>query len=220
MNKNDFQMILIAAFCIVIILFLFIGRNCSGAEPHGRSLRRLTENEAILHLVTPRAQYRPRLPYSSKKIEAYKDTVYRTKLVEAFRSAAKAFDVPTNLLIAMSYRETVFRPKLVGPGGERGILQVMPYVAKRKACKAHCGDLQSPEGGALCGACWLAKGRDHCGGLVGGINSYVSGRCNPTSVSAQRATQNRLWVWKYLNELTGTIEEVPKAKFAKIGERK
>jgi hypothetical protein len=141
------------------------------------------------------------LPYYSKRIKAYKDEVYRTKLVEAFQAAADEFGLPVNLLIALSYRETVFRPDLTGPAGERGVLQVMPWVVKRG--KQYCRGVDTLEGGARCGAWWFSRGLKRCGDLKLAINAYVSGKCVPTHPNAIKATRNRVWLWNYLNELTG-----------------
>lgn len=201
MNQNDTQMVLVAALCIVVIFIMFVANECHGVEPMEKGVTRLTKAEAIRHLVEPREKYRPRLPYFSKRIKAYKDEVYRTKLAEAFQVAADTFGLPVNLMIALSYRETVFRTGLVGPGGERGILQVMPWVVKRG--KKYCEDVDTIEGGALCGAWWFSRGLDRCGDVTLAINAYVSGKCVPTHPNAIKATKNRVWLWQYLNGLTG-----------------
>jgi len=207
-RNNSGKMLIVTAIGFVIILILAVAWQCKAAEPMGRS-------DAILDLVTPRTSYRGRLPYNGKYLKAYKDAVYRSKLVVAFENAAEKFEVPTNLLIAMTYRETVFRTGLLGPAGEQGILQVGKDA--RRGCRRYCKDLDTVEGGVFCGACWLARGRDWCqGDIIKGINAYVSGRCNPRTISAQRATQNRVWIWGYLNELTGGAR-VPTPRFKQIG---
>jgi len=180
---------------VISVTILLISGSAKTAEPMGR-------DEAILELVKPKAKYKPYIPYGSKRLKAFRDPVYRSELVEAFEAAANEFDLPANLLIAMSYRETVYRPDLEGPAGERGIMQVGSRAIKR--CSKYCGDLETIQGGALCGACWLDRGRKACGGdIVGALFSYVSGGCSSQNKNAIYAVQNRLWLWNYLNELTG-----------------
>lgn len=180
---------------VILVLVTFTAAShLDAAEP-------VDLETAILKLVAPRAKYKALLPYSSKRIEAYKSEAYRAELVAAFRLAADTFDLPVNLLIALGYRETVLRTNLVGPGGERGILQVMPKAIKK--CKIYCGDVDSPSGGALCGACVFARGVKHCDDIPGAISLYVSGRCVPMAKRTKYAVRNRLWLWGYLNELTG-----------------
>ena len=167
-----------------------------------KGIQPLTRQEAIRYLVAPRKEYRPRLPYSSKRIEAYKNDVYRTKLVAAFEKASAEFNLPVSLLMAIGYRETVFRADEVGPGGELGIMQVMPWVTKRKKGRKYCTNVLTIEGGIMCGSWWLARARDRCGSLELGVNAYVSGKCNPTHPNAVKATRNRLWLWRHLDKLT------------------
>jgi hypothetical protein len=202
MNHEDKQMILIAACCIIIILVMFVGRQCQAAEPVEKGISRITRAEAIRHLVEPKVKYKYRLPYYSKRIKAYKDEVYRTELVIAFERAAETFDLPVNLLIAIGYRETVFRENEVGPSGELGIMQVMPWVTKRRRGREHCSNVQTTEGGIMCGSWWLARARDRCGSVEAAVNAYVSGKCHPTHPRAREAASNRLWLWRYLDKLT------------------
>ena len=163
----------------------------------------LTREKAILNIITPQKKAVSKLPYTSKRIKAYRDPEYRKKLVAAFELAGRVFGLSPNLLIALGYRETVFRPELTGGKGERGILQTMPRVSKTKACKRYCVDLDTPEGGALCGACWFKRGLISCGDYRGAISAYVSGRCDPVSRKVKLAVNNRMWLWAHLNELTG-----------------
>lgn len=164
------------------------------AEPLGRE-------EAILELVTPRMKHRPRLPYSGKFLRAYKSDEYRGRLVKAFEAAGEKFDIPPNLLIAMAYRETVFRPELIGSRNEMGIIQTGNQA--RYVCRKHCHGIDTPEGGAMCGACWLDRARKRCKDLVGALYSYACGRCFSNDKNVLKAVQNRIWLWNYLNELTG-----------------
>lgn len=203
MNPNDRQMIAVALFCAIVILLLSIATRGAASEPASRAPRRLTRAEAIRHLVAPRVKYRYRLPYYSKRIKAYRDELYRRELVEAFEVASSRFDVPANLLMALAYRESVFRPDGVGPRGELGVMQVMPFVTKRRKGREYCEDVSTPEGGIMCGSWWFARGARRCDTLKGAIGAYVSGRCNPTHPRAREAVANRLWLWRYLNELTG-----------------
>jgi hypothetical protein len=130
---------------------------------------------------------------------ALTDPKYRMELAIAFREAGELFGIPKELLAAMAYRETVFRPGEVGRAGELGLLQVGKLGRRSKACRDYCGEVTTIKGGALCGACWLADGRRMCGSLERGLNAYVSGRCKP-SVRAGRVAQIRIKLWRKLEE--------------------
>jgi hypothetical protein len=129
---------------------------------------------------------------------ALHDEQYRLELAIAFREAGELFGIPAELLTAMAYRETVFRPGEVGKAGELGILQVGKQG--RRVCREHCAVFPTVKGGALCGACWLNEGRKMCGSLERGLNAYVSGKCKP-SVRAGRVAQIRIKLWRKLEEM-------------------
>lgn len=191
---NQFQWILFC-FLILALLVFAIANECFANETMSRE-------SAILEIVTPRKTRVSKLPYSSKRIQAYRNQIYRERLVKAFEAASLEFGLPVNLLIAIAYRETVFRYHAEGDGGERGIMQVKPFVVKR--CKQYCRDNDTPEGGIWCGSCWFAKGVKSCDGdLEAGLSAYVSGRCKPMSRKVKMAVHNRVWLWKYLDKLTG-----------------
>lgn len=201
MKNDDRQMIVVALFFMIVIMLVFVAQRCVANKPIEKGVTRITRAEAIRHLVAPKVKYRYRLPYYSKRIKAYRDELYRKKLVAAFEAAAAEFGLPVNLLLAIGYRETVMRTDQIGPKGELGIMQVMPFVVKRG--KKYCSKVNTIAGGIMCGSWWLARGRDHCGDLEGAIGAYVSGRCNPTHPRAREAAANRLWIWRYLDGLTG-----------------
>ena len=139
-------------------------------------------------------------PYHSMKLRVYRDQEYAEELVAAFEYASILFDVPRNLLMAMAYRETVFRPHLVGPAGERGILQTGKQAMR--SCSEWCGGVETPGGGALCGACWLKKAKNWCGSYKGAIFAYVSGKCSHNKINVRRAVENRLLLWEILDDMT------------------
>ena len=204
MNPNDRQTLLVAVMCMLMILCMFIARECKSAEPMEKGISRLTRAEAIRHLVEPKTKYKYRLPYYSKRIKAYKDEVYRTKLVAAFEAAAAEFNLPVNLLIAIAYRETVLQTDQTGPAGALGLMQVMPFVTKRKKGRPYCRNVHTIEGGIMCGTWWLSRAHNRCGSVERAVNAYVSGKCDPVHPRAREAAANRLWIWRYLDKLTET----------------
>lgn len=128
---------------------------------------------------------------------AMTDADYRLKLARALRVAAERFQLPMLLLSTIAYRETVFRPLEVGDIGRSiGIMQV--GIQGRYKCREHCKQIKTVDGGTMCGACWLDKGRQWCGSLRGGLMAYVSGACTAKSVAAQRTYNARVLLWDQL----------------------
>jgi len=128
---------------------------------------------------------------------AMTDLHYRLRLARAARVAADRFDVPVLLLLTIGYRETVFRPLEVGDVGRSlGIMQV--GIMGRRKCKEFCKEIKTVEGGTMCGACWLDKGRQWCGSLHGGLMAYVSGKCKAKTPAAHRTFNSRLLLWNQL----------------------
>lgn len=153
--------------------------------------------EAIKYTVTPNKDTNI-FPYSGGK--AFKNAKYRLELSEAFTEASLHFDLPIGLLIAMGYRESVFRSHLTGPNGELGIMQVGKYGRKR--CKAHCTEVDTVNGGILCGACWLDMGRAWCrGDLIKGLYAYVAGKCESEASLTTRVVTKRLKLWASLAKI-------------------
>lgn len=153
--------------------------------------------EAIKYTVTP--NHRINLfPYSGTK--AFKDKSYRLELFEAFKKASSHFDLPIGILITIGYRESVFRPHLIGSNNELGIMQVGEYG--RRKCKEYCSEVDTVEGGIMCGACWLDMGRQTCkGDLIKGIRAYISGKCKSNAALTKRVLKQRLQIWTILAKI-------------------
>jgi hypothetical protein len=153
--------------------------------------------DAIKYTVTPNKQTNL-FPYSGTR--AFKDESYRLELAEAFKKAASYFDLPIGILIAIGYRESIFRPGLTGPNDEKGIMQVGKYG--RKKCKEYCFEIDTINGGIMCGACWLDMGRQWCkGDLIKGLRAYLSGKCESTAVLTSRVLRQRLKIWTILAKI-------------------
>jgi hypothetical protein len=150
--------------------------------------------EAIKYTVTPNHKINL-FPYSGGK--AYKDLQYRLELSEAFKKASLHFDLPIGILITIGYRESVFRPHLKGSRGELGIMQVGKQGQHK--CKKYCSEVDTVDGGIMCGACWLDMGRKWCkGDLIKGIRAYISGKCVSNAPLTKRVLNQRLEIWTTL----------------------
>ena len=150
--------------------------------------------EAIKYTVTPNHKINL-FPYSGGK--AFKDPRYRLELSEAFEKASLHFDLPIGILITIGYRESVFRPHLKGSRGELGIMQVGKQGQRK--CKEYCSEVDTVDGGIMCGACWLNVGRTWCkGDLIKGIRAYLSGKCVSNAPLTKRVLNQRLEIWTIL----------------------
>lgn len=158
--------------------------------------------DTIHWLVTPPDRFHEdrKRPYFGTR--AYKDPLYRMELSRGFVKASKHFNLPLPLLVAIGYRESVFRLNLKGPKTELGMMQVCKYG--RRKCKEYCSKPGTVEGEIACGACWLDMIRKTCGGdLLKGLAAYISGKCNPTAKRSIRALNIRLKLWAKLKEMIG-----------------
>ena len=155
-------------------------------------------NAAIKWVVTPPERFDESRPYFGTR--AYIEPEYRSELSRAFLKASRRFDLPLALLLATGYRESVYRTFLTGPGGEKGIMQVGKFG--RRKCKEYCGKVTEVEGGIMCGACWLDKGRQWCkGDLLKGLYAYLGGKCESKHPRTIRAFNKRLKLWAKLAEM-------------------
>lgn len=153
--------------------------------------------KAIKYTVTPNKNISI-FPYSGTKV--FTDLEYRLKLADAFKKASEHFDLPIGILITIGYRESIFRPGLVGPNGELGLMQVGKFG--RKKCKEYCTEINSIEGGIFCGACWFNMGKQQCkGDLTKAVYAYASGKCTSKSERTKRVVDKRLKLWIILAEL-------------------
>lgn len=106
------------------------------------------------------------------------------------------------LLIAMAYKESSFDTSARGRLGELGLVQV--HGKATRGC-----DLGTPEGQAQCGAKWLSRVVQECGGSIaldaekcrttgargacsGGLAGYASGSCSARTVRTAQLIRGRL----------------------------
>lgn len=156
-----------------------------------------TVAEAIKFTVTPNKDL-GLFPYSGTRV--YTNLEYRLELSKAFKKASLHFDLPIGLLIAMGYRESIFRPNLKGPNGELGLMQVSKYG--RRKCKEYCAEIDTIDGGIMCGACWLDKGRAWCKeDLIKGLYAYAAGKCESNTPRTIRVVTKRLKIWTLLAKI-------------------
>ena len=132
----------------------------------------LTTAEYIQHLCT-NGHYRRTV-----------DNQEAQELARAFESASLKFKIPVGLLVAIGYRESVFRMEnQIGDDGKsHGLMQV-----GRKGRRDCFCDMDTLQGQINCGACWLNKGRSWCKSLDGGLCAYINGECECKTVNSQRA---------------------------------
>ena len=149
------------------------------------------------------------IDYLEHRHRFFKDDEWRSEVVNSFYSAGDHFEIPQLLLTAMSYRETVFDQRTIGPAGERGLMQVGPYCRNSKKCAPYCGMMRTPQEQINCGACCFKSGIEKCGGLYGGLVSYLSygGKCKtyecrkPNKV--RWAANQRFRLWSKQREIVG-----------------
>ncbi len=110
------------------------------------------------------------------------------KMAEQIVIGATKFDIPHDLVTAISYRESSLRWKVIGPGGEEGIMQVHPFTIRRFDC-----DMSTVAGQIDCGCKVLAWHHDRCGtDWEAALAAYGSKRaqCNPKQGSKLRRMVN------------------------------
>lgn len=115
----------------------------------------------------------------------------RSEMAEMIAEAADAAGVPPLLLTVLAKRESSFSVDAVGSRGEIGLLQVHGLAAK--GC-----DLETPEGQLACGARWLRRSFDMCGGTwERAITAYAAGYCTaPKDSKLASLVSSRLRQWQ------------------------
>ncbi|MDD5542850.1 MAG: hypothetical protein PHX83_06715 [Acidobacteriia bacterium] len=149
--------------------------------------------EAMIWLVTKRG--------ANEKHPILSDPVYRANIRVAAVESGEKYDVPADLLLAMAYRETVYKMDTVGKRGELGLMQVGSLG--RRHCAKACGAMVTASEQMDCGACWFDHGRKWCGGDIRlGLNVYASGPpCKASAPATIRATFWRYRVWRKIHEM-------------------
>jgi len=110
----------------------------------------------------------------------------RLDLARDFIAGAQEYDNDPWLILAMGFRESSFRPDVIGTKDERGIMQTMDT----SGC-----DMTTVRGQILCGSKYLRKARNRCGSLRRALNAYLSkgGSCSAVPGGpVSRAVNRRL----------------------------
>jgi len=144
----------------------------------------------ILHLV----KIAPRHPMNRAD--------WGAKMAEQIVIGADRHGAPTDLVTVISYRESSFRWKVIGPGGEEGIMQVHPGTIRKFKC-----DMSTVAGQIDCGCKVLAWHYSRCGtDWRAALAAYGSktAECNPKPGSKLRAmVDDRFDLARKLREITG-----------------
>lgn len=128
-------------------------------------------------------------------------TEYKTELAQAFLGASSAYKIDVYLLVAIGYRESVFRMTQVGDNGRSlGIMQTGTMA--RRSCEC---SMDTVQGQIDCGACWLDKGRKWCGTIESGLTAYASGVCEAPNMRTKRAVRIRFKLAEILKGLKNEI---------------
>lgn len=138
------------------------------------------------------------------------DPDYRLQISKEFIEASEYFDVPVLAMVGMGYRESVFKPDEVGPGGELGVMQVGSLG--RSYCFEYCGTMETTRQQIFCGGCWFKYGLGRCKGIIeDGFTVYVRGKCKPKQFedpkerkNARYVTKVRMNLWRIMQNLVAT----------------
>jgi len=106
-----------------------------------------------------------------------KDSNYRERLARAVTANAQRHGIPVELVVAIIFRESSCRKDLIGPGGERGLMQNHPYTIRMFKC-----DMSTAAGQVACGCEVLAWHHDRCNSdWRAALAAYGSRKatCNP-----------------------------------------
>jgi len=135
----------------------------------------------------------------------HRDPAWADEVTRAAEYAGADWGFDPLLLMAMAYRETEYRPGMIGSRGERGLLQVGHGGRRYPMCREVCGELATPDEHMACGACWLRAGVDWCrGDLYGGMLAYAYGKCRaPRDSRAAKAVRKRVQLWGHLRQREG-----------------
>ena len=157
---------------------------------HGASSQASRVEAMIAHLV----ESVPRHPMNRAD--------WGAKMSEQIVIGATKFDIPVELVTAISFRESSLRWDVIGPGGEIGIMQVHPFTIRKFGC-----DMSTVAGQVDCGCKVLAWHHDRCGSdWEAALAAYGSKRaqCNPKPGSKlRRMVNDRFCLAAKLREVVG-----------------
>jgi len=107
------------------------------SDPRYRQVRRTSE-EAGVYRTTPKARARP-APAAGRSAGVYRDHV---------QTAAKKYELPETLILAVMAIESNFDPRAVSEKGAMGLMQLMPGTARDMLVHDPFDPAQNIEGGA------------------------------------------------------------------------
>lgn len=115
----------------------------------------------------------------------------KPRVLEPLARAARAFEVDSELLLALAWHESRWRPDSVGPAGAVGVMQVLPGTARQVVAATPALrppiDLTAPADNARVGAAYIARMLDrYDGDRRAALQAYNQG---PVAIDAGRASQ-------------------------------
>lgn len=121
---------------------------------------------------------------------------FEEEIDAALVDAARIYPVPKALVLAVISVESSFRPRAVSRAGAKGLMQLMPYTARRVGIAG--ADLYDPRRNILGGVRLLATLLRHYGGDV--ISALVAYNARPRRLFAPvpRNGETPAYVWKVL----------------------
>lgn len=130
---------------------------------------------------------------------------YEAEIDAALAATATIYPVPKALVIAVIASESGFRPRAVSPAGARGLMQLMPYTARRVGISE--SELFNPRLNILGGVRLLAVLLRHYEGDV--VSSLVAYNAGPRSPFAPlpRNRETPLYVWRTLSRARSVADD-------------
>lgn len=124
---------------------------------------------------------------------------YEAEIDAALAETAAIYPVPKILVVAVVSVESGFRPRAVSPAGAKGLMQLMPYTARRLGVAE--GQLFDPAQNIRGGVRLLAVLLRHYEGDV--VSTLVAYNASPRRrlAAIPRNGETPTYVWKVLAEL-------------------
>lgn len=121
---------------------------------------------------------------------------FEAEIEAALAETADIYPAPKALVVAVISVESAFRPRAVSPAGAKGLMQLMPYTARRVGIAER--DLFDPAKNILGGVRLLAVLLRHYDGDV--ISTLVAYNARPRRLFAPipRNGETPRYVWKVL----------------------
>lgn len=135
----------------------------------------------------------------------------KPRVLEPLVRAARAFDVDAELLLALAWHESRWRPDAVGPAGAVGVMQVLPGTARQvvaaTAALRSPVDLTAPADNARVGAAYIARMlARYDGDRRAALQAYNQG---PVAIDAGRASQRAV---SYARRVLATADVLAAAR--------